>query len=521
MMKRSRLPDILLILLVISFCWALVCAWAGGVISVPVILRRLSPYLLAFAVFYIALSSGKRVTHTFFFIVLCCFALVECGLGTAQLAGWAGSRHSFYRLTGNFPNPAPYACFLGIVSICCIVRLIRNEGGRFEKILTGVTFFWSMAMVVIAQSRAVWLGMVLALIGMLILETEVWKRVRHKWFVVCCGVIILIAECIGAWMLKPESAKARLYIWQTDCLVIAEHPLTGVGPGAEMGAFAEAQSDYFSRHARCWRRQKAADTPQYPFNEFLRIGMACGIPGLLLAVAVYVAALVVELRRRRLYAYFLIVLGVFGMFSYPLSQMALSLLFVFTLADAVTYEEKQGDSSEAALIVAMLVALVSAPFVRNEVRHRTVLAGFIKDHQDGVTGSSELATYYDELNDEPAYLTLYAKSLYDEGRYKAAQPVVERLEKLKADVAVPILRGEICKVTGNPSGAADAYIKSYHMVPSRLTALLFLMRLYDLYGLDEAAAETREFALSIPVDEKYSATKEVRKQIEDFLLVNN
>lgn len=513
MMNKSRL---LLILLGISFCWALVCARAGGVISVPVILRRLSPYLLAFAAFYIALSSGKRLTHKLFFNALCCYSLAECGLGTAQLAGLADSRHSFYHLTGNFLNPAPYACFLGIVSVCCIARLIRKEGGRFEKILTGVTLFWSLVMVVVAQSRAVWLGMVLALMAVLALETEIWQRVRRRWLMACCAVFLFIAGCVGAWMLKPESAEIRFYTWQTDCLVIAEHPLTGTGPGAEMGAFADAQSEYFSSHVRSWRRQKAADTPQYPFNEFLRMGMACGIPGLLLAAAVYGLALVLELRRRRMCAYVLIVLGVFGMFSYPLSQMAPALLFVFALADAVTPEEKR--PSKAALVAAVLLAVASIPFVWNEVHHRTELAGFMKDHEDAVSGSDELAAYYDELNDEPAYLTLYAKSLYDEGRYKAALPVVGRLEKLKADTAVPVMRGEILKVTGDPSGAAQAYIKSYQTAPSRLTALLFLMRLYDLYGLDEAALETGAFALSIPVDEKYTATMEVRRQIEDFLL---
>lgn len=520
MMKNLKLPHVLLILLGISVCWALFCARVGGVISAWVILRRLSPFVLAYVVFSIILSSGRRLADRLLFISLCIYALAECGLGTAQLLGWAGSRHAFYRLTGNFLNPAPYACFLGIAAICCAVRLIRNEGCRYENILAGVTLLWSQVMVVVAQSRAVWLGMVAALIVVLALETELWAHVRHRHLVICCGVVALAAGCVGAWMLKPESAESRFYTWQTDCLVIAEHPLTGTGPGAEMGAFADAQSEYFSRHVRSWRRQKAADTPQYPFNEFLGMGMACGVPGLLLAVAVYVLALVLELRRRRLYAYSLIVLGVFGMFSYPLSQMALSLLLVLALADAAIPEEKRGCSSKAALVAAAVLAVASVPFVLNEARHRAELTAFVGNHRDGDADSEELSGYYDELKDEPAYLTLYAKSLYDEGRYNAALPVVERLESMKADTAVPVLRGEICKVTGDPSGAAEAYIKSYHMAPSRLTGLLFLMRLYDLYGLDEEAVATREFALSVPVDEKYSATMEVRKQIEDFSLVN-
>ena len=520
MIKNKNLPIILLILLCVAVLWALVCTQAGGVVSVWSVLRRLSPFILAFAVFTIFLSLRKPWTEKILFIVLCGYALIECGLGVAQLAGWVRSRHDFYQLTGNFLNPAPYACFLGIAAICCLVTLFRRSAGREIKTLAWVTLVWSTGMVVIARSRAVWLGLALAFIAALIKETNLWSRIKHKCLVVCCGVAVFLAGCIVAWMLKPESAEARFYTWQVDCLAIGGHPLLGVGPGAEMGAFGDAQSDYFRSHVRSWHRQQAADIPQTPFNEFLKMGMTCGIPGLLLAVAIFSLTLAIEIRNRRLWAYPLIVLGTFAMFSFPLCQFALSLILTLALSDAINAEEWRNKHLKIADALAIIVIVVMIPFCRDEVRQKSELKQFLIETREQTLDANVLAAYYDSLRDKPAYLSVYGKALYDECLYEEALSVFERLERMTADPTIPIIRGEICRLSGNPSGAAEAFLKSYYTAPSRLTAVYNLMLLYGEYGLFELAARTKEFALSLPVDAKHTATMEVRHQIEKYLLTN-
>ena len=518
MMKSPRIQNILLILLAIAVCWALVCTRTAGVIPVWSTLRRLSPYLLAFAACHTYFSSGDEKAWKVLFVLFCCYALAECGLGTAQLAGWTRSRHEHYQLTGNFINPAPYACLLGVAAICCLVRLLRRDCGKALKILSATTLVWSLAMVVIAQSRAVWLGTVLAAIVALARESNNWARIRHKKLLVCCGVLLFLAGCFGVWMIKPESAQARLYIWQIDCLAIEDHPLMGAGPGTEMGAYGDAQSDYFKRHVRSWERQQAADIPDKPFNEFLRMGMACGIPGLLLAIAIFAISLTIEIRERRLLAYPLIVLGTFALFSFPLCQLALSMILTVTLADAVIAGKYGTKHPPIYYTLAVMVMSVSIPFCKEESDHRSELKGCIKTVKAQTLDSKELAAYFEHLGDEPEYLKYYAKSLYDESRYDEALAVVRRLERMTADPAVPIIRGEICRMTGDAPGAAEALIKSYYSAPSRLTALFFLMTLYQSYGLNREAAATREYALSLPVDEKYTATMEMRQQIEDYPL---
>lgn len=518
MRNAKKAPLLLLVLLAVSLCWTLLCALMGDQIPVLRTICRLSPYILAFALFHICLSSRRQLTEKVLFVALCCYSLVECGLGVAQLAGWAESRHAIFKLTGNFVNPAPYACLLGITAVCCTVRLLRRDCGTAIKILSWITLLWTMTMVVIARSRAVWLGIALALILVVFKETNIWSRIRHKCLLVCCAVAIFLAGCFGAWMMKPESARARLCIWQIDCLAIADHPLFGVGPGAEMGAYAEAQIDYFRHRVRGIERQQTADSPQTPFNEFLRAGMGCGIPGLLLTVAIYLLALTEEIRNRRMFSYPLVVLGTFALFSFPLKQFALSLVLSLCLADATASEELKNRHPRKMKVVAAVVIAASIPFCIMEFRSKYEFLECVDAAKEHTLSTEEIAEYNKQLNNEPDFLLLYFNALNNEGKYSEALSVIRRLERISANPIYYILHGNICQMTGNIPEAAEAYIKSYYIAPSRLTALYCLMTLYRQNGLIREASETKEFALSIPVREKHTATLEMRGKIEEFSL---
>lgn len=520
-MKKLGINTVLTILTGVLLCWVLVCARAGGVVTPASVLSRLAPCLLAFAAFGLCFIKRRELTQKIIFVVLNVYALVECGLGTAQLLGWARSRHAFFQLTGNFLNPAPYACLLAVAVVCCAVALLRRGAPGYVKILSWITLTWSSAMVIIARSRAVWLGLVLALLVATVRETDILQRIKHRRIVICGVLIIFLAGCAGAWMLKPASAEARFYTWETDFLAIGDHSLTGVGPGAEMGAYADAQADYFHSHVRSARRQQAADVPQKPFNEFLGIGMACGIPGLLLAIAVFALALAIELRSRSPYAYILIVVGTFAFFSFPLCQLALSLLLMLAIADAVTSGERDAKRLASLAIALTFLAGAMIPLACREAFRRSELKAVLADSKSQQLDTKRLAGHYKSLCNSSDYLLIYAKSLYDERLYPEADAVLDRLTRMTADPVVHIMRGEIRRLSGDPAGAAADYLKSYYIAPSRLTPLHFLTVLYQSYGLTDQARQTREFALSIPVDKDHTATLEVRNQLEQIILADN
>lgn len=68
----------------------------------------------------------------------------------------------------------------------------------------------------------------------------------------------------------------------------SDKPLTGHGFGKALGAYGDAQAEYFETEERGQERVRIAGCPEYAFNEYLRMGMEFGILGLLLSVAVIV-----------------------------------------------------------------------------------------------------------------------------------------------------------------------------------------------------------------------------------------
>lgn len=512
MIKSSRLSNVLLVLLAVAVCWACVCTMVGATVPVWRTLCRISPYVLAFTIFNICLSFSRNQTEKILYVILCLYTLAECGLGTAQLAGWAQSRHALYHLTGNFMNPAPYACFLAFAAVCCVVKLLRRANSVSVLILTWMTLAWSTVMVGIACSRAAWLGLVLALFVIVFKEADIRNHVKWKGLIISCLILAFVAGCFAAWMMKPDSALVRFYIWQIDCRAIGDHPFFGVGQGAEMGAFADAQIDFFHSHTRDLNRQLAASMPQNPFNEFLKMGMCFGVPGLLLAVAIFMIALFVNIRNRRISAYASIVLGVFSCFSFPFSHMILSMTLTFVIADATSDSEWLDNHRKATNVVALLLIVAALPFVWGEFQHKKELRTIVKE----TPVVSSLEPHYDQLSDEMLYLCLYIKALCQEKRYPDAITQLHRLMRFTGDSQYPVLLGQTCQRIGDVSGAANAYLRAYYMAPSRLMPLYMLMNLYASCGLTIEAEETREYALSIPVSEKHTSTLEVRRLIQDY-----
>lgn len=58
---------------------------------------------------------GRISTAGLIVAALLCAGLWECGLGWAQLLGFAPSLHSLYPATGSFYNPGPFCGFLAVI----------------------------------------------------------------------------------------------------------------------------------------------------------------------------------------------------------------------------------------------------------------------------------------------------------------------------------------------------------------------------------------------------------------------
>ena len=95
---------------------------------------------------------------------------------------------------------------------------------------------------------------------------------------------VLAGFAVGLYFYRSGSADARLLIWRVSLDMIADRPLTGFGPGNFPRYYMLYQADWFRAHPDS-EFAAVADNAVYSFNEYIKLAVEEGLPGLLLFVA--------------------------------------------------------------------------------------------------------------------------------------------------------------------------------------------------------------------------------------------
>ena len=141
---------------------------------------------------------------------------------------------------------------------------------------------------------------------------------------------------------------------------MAEKPLSGYGPGMALGGYGQTQAHYFQTSGPFSQEEiRTAGVPEFAFNEYLRFGMECGLPGLALSVLILLLALVLLHRRKSPLEYALLALGVFASASSLLSLWQFRLVLAIILGFAAGSRDRAMSicASASVLFSAILLAL--------------------------------------------------------------------------------------------------------------------------------------------------------------------
>lgn len=217
----------------------------------------------------------------------------ESVLGIMQLLGIIVSHNSMCPMTGDFANSGPYGGFLAV----CIAVVFaaawkwRDSGNLYDRILfwlSSVSGCLGIVVLPASMSRTGFVALLVSAVAFALIDTESKSYFKsHKWLILSVVAVAFVVGA-GAFCLKKDSALGRFHIWEMELRAIADKPLTGHGFGKALGAYGDAQAEYFETEERGQERVRIAGCPEYAFNEYLRMGMEFGILGLLLSVAVIV-----------------------------------------------------------------------------------------------------------------------------------------------------------------------------------------------------------------------------------------
>ena len=484
---------------------------------------------LATVLFSLALFVCRReVAERIVVSALSLWLAYESVLGIMQLHGIAVSHNSMCPMTGDFANSGPYGGFLAV----CIAVVFaaawrwRDSVNLYDRILfwlSSVSGCLGIVVLPASMSRAGFVALVVSAVAFALIDTESKSYFKsHKWLILSVVAVAFVVGA-GAFCLKKDSALGRFHIWEMELRAIADKPLTGHGFGKALGAYGDAQAEYFEAEERSQERVRIAGCPEYAFNEYLRMGMEFGILGLLLSVAVIVLGTTMLCRSDSSLTFGLVAWGTFAMASYPLDVWQLRLLLAVFLGAAVGLNMKVGKRTRLILASTFIVIATGLMLIwLPENRQRKYAEGkWLEDRRftnfgifDGM--ADRLAILYPQLRRNFRYLYDYGYALHKECRYEESNVILREGALISSDPMFYNIIGKNHEALGDYELAERNYIHAHNMVPSRLYPYILLMEMKERQGNTEQALAYARKALSLPVNERNMSMRDLHERARKY-----
>ena len=431
-------------------------------------------------------------------------------------------------MTGDFANSGPYGGFLAV----CIAVVFaaawrwRDSGSLYDRILfwlSSVSGCLGIVVLPASMSRAGFVALVVSAVAFALIDTESKSYFKsHKWLILSVVAVAFVVGA-GAFCLKKDSALGRFHIWEMELRAIADKPLTGHGFGKALGAYGDAQAEYFEAEERSQERVRIAGCPEYAFNEYLRMGMEFGILGLLLSVAVIVLGTMMLCRSDSSLTFGLVAWGTFAMASYPLDVWQLRLLLGVFLGAAVGQNMKVGKRTRLILASTFIVIATGLMLIwLPENRQRKYAEGkWLEERRftnfgifDGM--ADRLAILYPQLRRNFRYLYDYGYALHKECRYEESNVILREGALISSDPMFYNIIGKNHEALGDYELAERNYIHSHNMVPSRLYPYILLMEMKERQGNTEQALAYARKALSLPVNDRNMSMRDLNERARKY-----
>lgn len=408
-----------------------------------------SSFLLCVFIIACAVMDHKKMS-----LVLVSMGLFQAGVVFGQFLGLLPSRHGIFAVTGFMENPGQMGGFQSVAFVCCL-NLIK-EYKKHWIVVVGIILFISLRL---SDSRAGWVA---AIVGSLFIYNQrLQDSLKRRIYIIPLLVVAFLAIVILLYFYRSDSVNARLLIWRVSFDMIADRPLMGVGLGNFSNHYMLYQADYFLHHPAA-QLYAVADNVIYPFNEYIKIAVEIGLPGVIAFVcALY--ALWRSSKKRNDFAPMLTLL-VFGFFSYPSDKLLLASLLPL-IAGTIVHDNFVS-VSHYTMAFCVIIALV--------IIYDTSGIGLAEEN-------------YGDIPNCENWCCL----------------------------------GESCEQSGEYKEAEAYYLTASYMIPTRMRPNYLLWRLYRNVGREEDAREVAQKILTMPLKVENTFTLRVKNEVRSYYGIND
>lgn len=425
---------------------------------------------------------------------------VEAMWGLGQLYDFLPAGHSIFKITGSFFNPGPYGGFIAVILPFTLHYWLFFRGKKnFIQYPLLLVIILCILILPATLSRTAWIACLLGCLAVgagqdnIKLQLNGFKQRNKKFILIGIILISILLMGIGymGYNLKRDSANGRIFMWKISVLAIKETPLVGGGLGSFPKRFANAQENYFKQNLATENEKNVAGSPEYAFNEYLRILVEQGFVGLLIFLAISFLIIGNGVKNNQWGATGgFISLCVFAFASYPyyLWQFLLIWILLGVLCLGSSKEKTEifkNNIYQKYITLGGFILLciffgytsfLQYDFYKAEKKWKNLSFLYATKIHNGLQKNYQ--DLYPMLNANPKFIFEYASTLNASKQYKKANECIKRGLLLSCDPMFYNLQGRNYHEMGNYNESEKALINSINLLPKRIYPYYLLTKLY-------------------------------------------
>lgn len=453
----------------------------------------------------------------------------EAILGLRQLYGFATSGHSMYALTGSFFNPGPYSGYLAMILPVCLYQWLVC-GRRGGRVVAGGVMLLIFCVLPAGMSRSAWLAAGVSCLCVYAWHMDWTDKFRLLWqqqrqrvvMVVVGGFCVLLLAGYLLFVLKPDSARGRLFMWKITCRAIAEKPLTGYGIHNFAAAYGNAQETYFAAGDYEPWEERVAGSPEYAFNEYLQAAVELGIPLAVCLLVVVVLCLYRGVRKGRYgICGAILSLMIFSFSSYPLQLPVFIVTFGGLLVACLS-----GADRWQWLGLAVSVGIIGGFRLKNDLQVEQACREWMNArvlYNAGAYQSAEkeYGRLYPLLRDRASFLFEYGHGLHKQQQFSKSNRILKEALQRSCDPMILNVIGKNYQQMGDCLSAEDWFIRSTHRLPGRIYPYYLLAKLYaePSFRQPDKFEKMKWMVLTKEPKVHSTAIRQMREEIKNIQLI--
>ena len=340
--------------------------------------------------------------------------------------------------------------------------------------------------------------------------------------IVTIVILAILLFIVGIFFLNPDSALGRFFIWKVSWLMIADHPIIGVGYGNYGYQYLNYQQKFFDNPFNALYFDKACNI-KLAHSEFVHVMAETGIIGGLL-FCLLIALFLSYIRRIlshqtakeenfliRVTTASFIIIALHSLVDSVLHTLPISILFYFTIAVISAVSKKHSDPDEKwsgkirfgkkthAFIILIGFILLAFNIYRvvwkgtGFIHWKNGQVAVLDRNWDKGVANYEKAIRYIPDNGELQF-HLGAAYAYT-GQLGKALTLIRQSQKSFNDKNIYLVLGQIYLRLGDYAKAEENLKTVTYMYPQLLSPHLLLAKLYQVAGYQSKAVSELQFII--------------------------